>query len=142
MLNNNYNNNNTNNTIYANYLLAVYEKNRAIEINDSLDIINTPDYLQYLLTIGADSAINETEKMSQIESELRYKFDSLIIMNNKFVFTKNEIDKVKTEYNFESQKCLFYYTNAIRTKKELESRIQQLKKENDKLNNALKKTRK
>ena len=58
MLNNNYNNNNTNNTIYANYLLAVYEKNRAIEINDSLDIINTPDYLQYLLTIGADSAIN------------------------------------------------------------------------------------
>lgn len=142
MLNNNYNNNNINNTIYANYLLAVYEKNRAIEINDSLDIINTPDYLQYLLTIGADSAINETEKMSQIESELRYKFDSLIIMNNKFVFTKNEIDKVKTEYNFESQKCLFDYTNAIRTKKELESRIQQLKKENDKLNNALKKTRK
>lgn len=140
MLNNN--NKFTDDTIYANYLLAVYEKNRAIEINDSLDVINTPDYIQYLLTIGAESSINKTEKMSQIESELRYKFDSLIIMNNKFIFTKNEIDNVKAEYNFESQKGLFDYTNAIRTKKELESRIQQLKKENDKLNNVLKKTRK
>ena len=118
--------------MFVNYLLARYEKSRAIEMSDCASAIDTPEYQQYLLTIGNPAFQKQAEKMAQTERSLQHQCDVQVISSCKREFISNASNLVNTSYNFTSEKVLFDYTNAVNAQQELEQKVKVLSEENKK----------
>ena len=113
---------------YCNYLLARYEKNRAIENDAFVDCLVTPEYLHYLATYGNHEMENYVNILERQELDLQLKIDKKMLeCTNK----ANSAKLFETLHGFLTQKIFFDNVNASKAENELDEYIKQVKSENE-----------
>jgi hypothetical protein len=118
---------------FANLLLAEYEKNRAREVNEQIDLIDKPEYQHFLATYGNPSLNNCAEELAHRERQLQLACDTYVITNRKRDFPSSAEATVRNLSIFSSSKVIYRYVNASRAHSELEARCRTVKEENARL---------
>jgi hypothetical protein len=126
---------------FANLLLAEYEKSRAREMNDYVDLIDTAEYQHYLATFGNDALTHFADEFADEERELQLEYDLAVINAARREFPSNAESALRALDAYVSQRLTFRYVALSGAVAELEARTRELREENLRLasESALKK---
>jgi hypothetical protein len=115
---------------FANLLLAEYEKCRARELNEYIDMIDTPEYQHYLATFGNEGLNHCAEERAFEERELRLACDLKVIEARASEFPAGSECVLRNLDSVMSNRLLFSYVNACRAQADLDSRYKTVREEN------------
>jgi hypothetical protein len=115
---------------FATVLLAEYERSRAQECNEYVDLINTAEFQHFLATFGSTALADISDKLFQEHLELQLNFDLEVVARSRGSFPANAEVTLKSFASYMVQKAMYQYISATRALAEIEMKRRAVREEN------------